>query len=101
MPTNAIEHDRYYSYEELINLLKRLATDYPRLTKLSSIGQTFQGREIWLIEITNSDTGSAAGKPGYYIDAHIHAEEHVIPIPNESCQKSKSTSTNEKGCAAR
>jgi hypothetical protein len=25
----------------------------------------------------------------------------VIPIPNESCHKSKSTTTNEKGCAAR
>jgi murein tripeptide amidase MpaA len=77
MSANAINHDRYYDYEALTNLLHQIATDHSRLAKLSSIGQTFQGREIWLIEITNPDTGFAADKPGYYIDAHIHAEEHV------------------------
>jgi Zinc carboxypeptidase len=29
------------------------------------------------MEITNPDTGPGAEKPGYYIDAQIHAEEHA------------------------
>jgi murein tripeptide amidase MpaA len=54
-----------------------LAEAYPDLAKLSSIGTSSRGRDVWLIEITNSATGPAEHKPGFYIDAHIHAEEHT------------------------
>jgi murein tripeptide amidase MpaA len=77
MDVTAITHDRYYTYAELTAALEALAAAYPHLAKLYSIGQTFQQREIWVMEITHSATGPGSTKPGFYIDAHIHAEEHV------------------------
>jgi hypothetical protein len=72
-----IQHDRYYNYEELTALLKQLVTAFPNLAKLESIGKSFLGREIWVMTITNGATGPDTDKPAYYIDAHIHAEEHT------------------------
>lgn len=69
--------DHYYDYEGLTEQLHALAAAYPKLAKLRSIGESFQGREVWLMEITNPDTGPATSKPGYYLDAQIHAEEHT------------------------
>jgi len=71
------EFNRYYSYDEMTAQLHALAAAYPRLAKLQSIAHSLQGREIWVVEITNPDTGPASEKPGYYIDAQIHAEEHA------------------------
>lgn len=67
--------DRYYKYEEIHNLLQSYHEEFPTLTKLYSIGQTYEGREMWMLEITNSATGCGQDKPGYYIDANFHAGE--------------------------
>jgi len=56
-------------------LLKSWNEEFPSLTKLYSIGRTYEGREMWLLEITNSETGCGEDKPGYYIDANFHAGE--------------------------
>ncbi|TSA81727.1 peptidase M14 [Deinococcus detaillensis] len=72
-----IAHDRYYPYDELTAHLQALANAFPQLCQLASLGQTFGGREIWCMTITNQATGPDTDKPAYYIDAHIHAEEHA------------------------
>jgi hypothetical protein len=69
--------DRYYTYGEMTEQLQSLAAAYPELATLTSQAKTFQGRDVWLVEITNPKTGPAAEKPGFYIDAQIHAEEHA------------------------
>ncbi len=71
------EFNRYYNYEQMTAQLQALVAAYPRLATLSSLATSFQGREVWLVEITNPLTGPATEKPGYYIDAQIHAEEHA------------------------
>jgi hypothetical protein len=76
-PRVPIAHNRFYNYEELTALLQQLSAAFPETATLSSIGKTFLGREIWLMTITNKATGSDCDKPAYYIDAHIHAEEHT------------------------
>jgi murein tripeptide amidase MpaA len=77
MAAPTIAFNTYHDYEAMTAHLKALAAAYPKLATLRSLGSTFQGREIWAVTITNSDTGPAASKPGYYIDAQIHAEEHA------------------------
>lgn len=72
-----IAFDRYYDYDDMTAHLKALAAAYPRLAKLTAIATSFRGRQVWAMEITNPDTGPGAEKPGYYIDAQIHAEEHA------------------------
>lgn len=67
--------NRFYDYEELTGFLNKLNKAFPELTKLESIGKTVEGRDIWCITITNFRNGNESGKPGYLIDAAIHANE--------------------------
>lgn len=76
-PKVDIAHDRYYTFDEMTAHLRSLADAYPELAKLYAIGKSFQGREVWVMEITNPEAGPAEHKPGYYLDAQIHAEEHA------------------------
>lgn len=66
---------RYLTYAELTAELRRFAAAYPGLCRLYSAGQSHQGRELWLLELTNQATGEASSKPGYYIDGNHHAGE--------------------------
>jgi murein tripeptide amidase MpaA len=75
MATSTLKFDRFYRYEELTSQLEALAKKYPNLCKLESIGQSHEGREIWLMTLTNSDTGSDTEKPALWIDGNIHATE--------------------------
>lgn len=77
MLTPDVRFDRYYTYEEMTERLHALVAPFPELASMRSIAKTFARREVWLIEITNRATGPALEKPGYYIDAQIHAEEHA------------------------
>jgi murein tripeptide amidase MpaA len=70
-----VEFDRFYRYEELTEILKGWAEESPGLFKLDSIGQSFEGRDIWLATITNFDTGPDSDKPAFLIEANIHAIE--------------------------
>lgn len=70
-----IDISRFYTYDELTGVLNRLASDYPKLAMLESIGQSHEGRDIWLLTITNQETGRADEKPAMYIDGNIHAGE--------------------------
>ncbi len=70
-----VDFTRYYRYEELADTLKQFAEEYPQLAALSSIGTSHEGRDIWLMAITNSATGPADEKPAAWLDANIHATE--------------------------
>jgi murein tripeptide amidase MpaA len=70
-----IQFDRYYRYDKLTQLLQAFASEYPSLVKLESIGKSFEGRDIWLLTVTNTGTGPAEEKPALWIDGNIHATE--------------------------
>ena len=67
--------DHYYEYEEMTQVLKEVAEDYPELIKVNSICTTPENREVWACEITNYKTGGCMDKPAYYVDANHHAGE--------------------------
>ena len=67
--------DRFYPYEALTNLLRQWEQSFPNLIELRSIGQTRDGRDIWVAIVTNRSTGPDHEKPAYYIDGDIHAAE--------------------------
>jgi len=76
-PRVDIPFDRYHDYDAMTEHLSALATAFPKLMKLQSIGTTHRGRDIWAVTLTNPDTGPESDKPGFYLDAQIHAEEHA------------------------
>ena len=67
--------DTYYRYEELTQFLQEWAETYPNLCRLESIGQSYEGRDIWLLRLTNFGTGPDTEKPAYWVDGNIHATE--------------------------
>ncbi|MGB7337761.1 MAG: M14 family metallopeptidase [Phototrophicaceae bacterium] len=70
-----VSFDRYYRYDELTQIIHAFADEYPDLVALESIGQTHEGRDIWLLTLTNNKTGDALEKPAVWVDANIHASE--------------------------
>jgi murein tripeptide amidase MpaA len=71
----AVRFDRFYRYDELSSILHAWAEEQPALFALSSIGQSHEGREIWLATVTNTATGPHHEKPAFWLDANIHAIE--------------------------
>jgi murein tripeptide amidase MpaA len=56
-------------------LLHNYAKDYPSLVSIESIGKTYEGRTLWALTLTNTETGPASEKPAAFVDANIHAGE--------------------------
>ena len=70
-----IQFDRYYRYEELTQHLQAWAEKYPTLCRLDSMGKSYEGRDIWVLTLTNFATGPDNEKPAFWSDGNIHATE--------------------------
>ena len=70
-----VRFDTYYRYDELTRILHAFAEEYPHLVRIESIGKSYEGRDIWLLTLTNFATGSAEEKPALWVDGNIHASE--------------------------
>lgn len=74
--TNArIDITRFHKFDELTAILNGWVEQYPNLARLDSIGKSYEGRDIWVLTITNQETGADTDKPAMYIDGNIHAGE--------------------------
>lgn len=71
----AIAFNRYYKYDEMTALLRAYAAEYPQLVGLASMGKSYEGRDIWVLTLTNTSTGPHNEKPALWIDGNIHASE--------------------------
>ncbi|MFO1250664.1 MAG: M14 family metallopeptidase [Inhella sp.] len=67
--------ERFFNHAELGELLDAYAAARPRLVEKFSIGKSQEGRDIWLLALTNYDTGAHADKPALWVDGNIHAAE--------------------------
>ena len=62
---------------ELEQTLHDLNAKYPEITRLYSIGQSNQGRDLWVIEITDNPGVHEAGEPELKYVANMHGNEVV------------------------
>jgi hypothetical protein len=67
--------ETFYRHEELTRLLQDYAVALPGLVELRSIGKSHEGRDIWLVVVTNRTTGDDVDKPAFWVDGNIHAAE--------------------------
>ncbi len=74
-PKVEIHWNRYYDFDGVTAISQKLAEAHPSLATLESIGESYEGREIWLLTITNFENKPHHEKPGFWIDANIHANE--------------------------
>ncbi|MBI1389637.1 MAG: peptidase M14 [bacterium] len=70
-----IAWNRYHDTEGLESILRSLHDAFPTLTRIYSIGKSYEGRDLWCLEVTNHSKGDADRKPAMYIDGNIHGNE--------------------------
>jgi hypothetical protein len=64
----------YHSFPDAEIYLQNIATNYPSITSLYSIGTSYEGRDIWCLEISDNP-GVDEGEPGVFFMGLHHARE--------------------------
>jgi len=66
----------YHNFAEMTAELRQAAADHPNLVRLSSIGKSYEGRDLWLLKISNNPAVDQA-KPEVIFTCNQHAREHL------------------------
>lgn len=74
-PGDMLTFDKYHSEEVMIHWLKRWEDQYPELIDLYVIGESFEGRPVYQITLTNKKTGKDTDKPGAFFEGNRHSGE--------------------------
>ncbi len=67
--------DRWLDHEEIGDRLKLMADTWSDFLSLQSLGESFGGREMWLMTINNPRTGDEMDKAAMFIEANVHGNE--------------------------
>ena len=54
-----VQFDHFYTYAELTETLDAWAAAFPGLCRIEPIGQSYEGRDIPLVTVTNFETGAS------------------------------------------
>ena len=68
---------QYHNYTSMTTFLRHVSTIYSNLTALYSIGQSVQGRELWVMVVSRSPYEHMVGKPNVKYVANMHGNEAV------------------------
>lgn len=75
---------KYRSYQDVVNIFKKLAADYPDLASYEVLGKSLEGREQPLLRISSLSAGEAesAKIPSILYQGCHHAREHLsVEVP--------------------
>lgn len=64
----------YHNYNEMTDFLTNINSQYPDITSLESIGQSVQGRELWVMQITDNPNVDEP-EPQFKYIANMHGDE--------------------------
>ena len=67
--------DRWLDHEEVGERMKLMARTWPKFLTLSSMGESYGGRDLWIMTINNPDTGDEMDKAAMFIEANVHGNE--------------------------
>lgn len=77
------EKDVYHDYDDVTAYLQAVASDHPTITRLVSIGQSVQGRDLWFLKITDNPDFEE-DEPEFKYISTMHGDE---PVGTENCLK--------------
>lgn len=69
----------YHRYEEMTAEMREMADLFPELCQMTSIGKTYEGRDIWALRITKEQGAGEpqSGKAGILFTGLLHAREWI------------------------
>jgi len=67
----------YHNYALMTEFLQAKAAQYPEITKLYTIGQSRDGRELWVLEISDHVEQNEPGEPEFHYIANMHGDEVI------------------------
>ncbi|MDZ7309769.1 MAG: M14 family metallopeptidase [candidate division KSB1 bacterium] len=71
----------YHTYAEINDELHKLATDHPQIARVSTIGKSVEGRELWAIKISDNVTQDEDETEAVFLGCH-HAREWIaVDVP--------------------
>ncbi|HSH21262.1 MAG TPA: M14 family zinc carboxypeptidase [Candidatus Caenarcaniphilales bacterium] len=74
-------YEAYHTYTEVVAELDAAVTNYPSIVRKFSLGQSYQGREIWALKISdNVDVDE--DEPEVLSVSLIHSREHITTEMN-------------------
>nr|WP_238531776.1 M14 family metallopeptidase [Nitritalea halalkaliphila] len=74
-PKVQVSWNRYHTNLALEEIMREMVKQHPNLVKLTSIGKSYEGNDIWVLTITDFKAGKAEDKPAMWIDGNIHSNE--------------------------
>ncbi len=71
----------YYTYETMTSTLKTWSETYKNITRLESLGKTFENRDIWAIKVSDNPEKNEKEPAALVMGAH-HAREWIsVEVP--------------------
>jgi murein tripeptide amidase MpaA len=66
----------YHTYDETYAAMHATATKFPKLAALHNLGQTYEGRSIYALKISNN-VAVDQSQPEVLVECNMHAREHI------------------------
>ncbi|MBZ5495355.1 MAG: peptidase M14 [Acidobacteriia bacterium] len=70
-----LDFDRWHDCAEIKSDLLRMEKAWPKFLKYSSVGKSYDGKDMMCMTINNPDTGPELSKAAMYIEANVHGNE--------------------------
>src|SRR5690606_18679417 len=66
----------YHTYAELTDAIHAIEDAHPGLVRISSIGRSYEGRELWIAKVSDNVATDEA-EPEVLLDGGHHGREHI------------------------
>jgi hypothetical protein len=70
------EDSDYHDYAEMMAELNQAIADHPDIINLFSIGQSYEGRALWIAKVSDNP-GLDEPEPEVLFEMHLHGREHL------------------------
>ncbi|XP_020278332.1 carboxypeptidase B-like [Pseudomyrmex gracilis] len=68
---------RYHRYGDIVRYLEYLASRYPKIVELTTIGHSYEGQPIKMAKVSTGLKKDGERKPAIWIDAGMHGREWI------------------------
>ena len=66
--TEDYQFDRFLKYDELVSWVQAKVVSFPKLVAVESYGKSYEGRDLLLVTLTDTDFGIHSDKPAHWVD---------------------------------